>query len=96
MESLGTFRALENIQRRGCWQTWPKGKRISGTCSTMGAREEFWGRNKWMVVPHATEGVVRRRLTCSLILATGRLSLTAPGDLVREKPGWQGSEREER
>ena len=32
----------------------------------------------------------------SLMLATGRLLLTVAGDLVREKPGWKGSKREER
>lgn len=30
-----------------------------------------------------------------LDLASGRLLLTGAGDLVRDKPGWKGSKREE-
>lgn len=70
-----------------------KSRRNTGACNSIEARKCF---NEEKVVNSAMchQGLVGRKLTYLLILATGGLLLT--GDLVRKKPGWKGLKREDR
>lgn len=91
MESSGTFRPLQNIQRGEGMQadTARKVGEIQAHVGCHGSQRSVSEKKQMDSSASCHCGLVRQKIT-------GRLLLTTAGDLVREKPGCKGSKREER